>query len=328
MAQAESIKSTIRKIARGKKQLPPRMPNISRKWCWRFRKQMRIERKKPNRKYKVSYKKINSRTRKGWLNTWRVMLGVKLLWGTERKAAGKPDTPFCHVVDQKDQHFNETESKERSSLVFKGSKDTALKTNHSQSRARVSLNTHMSNDPTFEAPIECLFKLKTGRMLRSLRLPRGVLCSLAHSESGSYNAAIFLEYLKRWLPLWDETREAQKDYHILFLDAFTGHKSDAVKNLCKERGFLTVPIGGGCASVQCGLDTDLHQDLSRVLQELEMADFHEQQVRKPWRVPTRERQTLLDDVCAYWFTYKHAEVITPPIHASRHASVLTSCFYT
>lgn len=65
-------------------------------------------------------------------------------------------------------------------------------------------------------------------------------------------------------------------------------------------------IGGGCTAFQCGLDTVYHQPMSHDLQEMEQVDFQAQQLAAPWKVPSRSRQALLDDVGAWWSAWPHA----------------------
>jgi hypothetical protein len=65
-------------------------------------------------------------------------------------------------------------------------------------------------------------------------------------------------------------------------------------------------LGGGTTSFQCGLDVYYHAIMSSDLQKKEQIDFNEQQLARPWKVPTRERQTIVTDVCVWWATFPHA----------------------
>ena len=114
-------------------------------------------------------------------------------------------------MDQKGVHLNEGESKNLGTAALKG-KPVAVKTNHAQSRARSSLCNRMSNDPQFQPPVEICFKLKTGRCLKDLKRPEGVLMYFTHSASGSYDLACFVNYLRRVLPEWTPERERTRDY--------------------------------------------------------------------------------------------------------------------
>ena len=69
-----------------------------------------------------------------------------------------------------------------------------LKTNHAQSRARLSYNTHSSTDPGFIVPLEICFKLKTDRCLQALKIPDQVKLTTTSSPKGSYRREQFLLY--------------------------------------------------------------------------------------------------------------------------------------
>ena len=86
------------------------------------------------------------------------------------------------------------------------------------------------------------------------------------------------------------------------------HKTEAVRVLCREKGFLRVMYGGGVTGILQWNDTDLHSRIEQAVLQLETSDFHQQLERRPWRVPTRERQDLLDDVGAIWASLPHASI--------------------
>lgn len=50
----------------------------------------------------------------------------------------------------------------------------------------------------------------------------------------------------------------------------------------------------------------MHAIQSNDLQELEQVDFQRQQDERPWAVPTKSRQTMVDDLASWWSTYPHA----------------------
>ena len=128
------------------------------------------------------------------------------MYGADRLKKSLPDQPYLHVSDQKPMHFNEAESKGKGTLDWKGIPCKPLKSDVAGSRARLSPNTHMQNDPWSQPPIECTFKLKTARCLNALVIPPHVNMSLQHSESGSYDADGILRYLRRWAKPWTEER--------------------------------------------------------------------------------------------------------------------------
>lgn len=220
---------------------PPPMPKLSAKWLHDWRRQFGVSFKKPNRKFKVSRAKALMRCRVTTLNMSRVRFGFKLLFGAERLRRGLSDEPIVYSCDQKGLHYNEAESKNVTTLALAGEEAVELKTNHAQSRARMSLFTMVSTDPLEAPPIELLFKLGTGRLLRALTIPPGIRASLSHSPSGSYAEAQVLLYLRRWLPDWSRDREDRHDFRILLLDAYAAHKTEAdhTKNETKHRNQQT-----------------------------------------------------------------------------------------
>ena len=227
--------------------------------------------------------------------------------GEERCAQGLPDEPIMFSCDQKGVYYNEAESKELGTLALTGDDAVDLKTNHGQSRSRISLFTMVSTDPLQEPPIEILFKVKTDRTLPT-DLPVDVRMSLAFSDSGSYREEHVLQYLRRWLPVWTPEREKNHDYRILLLDAYTAHKTEAVRALCRERGFIRIMYGGGVTGILQWNDTDLHAQLDQLYLDLEYEDFQLQLERRPWRVPARSKQSVVDDVAAIWAHLPHAGI--------------------
>ena len=85
-------------------------------------------------------------------------------------------------------------------------------------------------------------------------------------------------------------------------------KNQAVGALCREKGFMRVMYGGGVTGILQWNDTDLHSRIARDILQLEADDFQRQLERRPWRVPIRERQDLLDDVGACWSYLPHASI--------------------
>jgi hypothetical protein len=65
-------------------------------------------------------------------------------------------------------------------------------------------------------------------------------------------------------------------------------------------------LGGGTTGFLCGLDVYYHAAQSRDLQELEQEDFAAQQEAMPWKVPTRSRQCMVDDLMSWHFGWPHA----------------------
>jgi hypothetical protein len=149
---------------------------------------------------------------------------------------------ICSMVDQKPWHENQSESSGRGTLCWKGMPRVGLKSNVAASRSRTSISNMATDDPDFEPFVEQCFKLGTDRCVKALRVPEGVRMSLTHSESGSYDAETFMNYLRRWLPLWTAERAADADYRIFLLDDYRVHNMPCVREILWERGFFRVRI--------------------------------------------------------------------------------------
>ena len=101
------------------------------------------------------------------------------------------------------------------------------------------------------------------------------------------------------------------DYGILHLDAYTVHKTKAVKELARRKGFVLIaPHEGGITGVTQWNDLDCHNVVDARLIALEEDDFHQSLRLRPNRVPTRKRQTVLSDVAAIWTTFAHERMTT------------------
>ena len=170
----------------------PVLPKVTQGWVRSFCKRHHISLKQGTVRYKVSFAKVKRRTKRCWLNSIRVRYAFQLMYGADRLKKSLPDQPYLHVSDQKPMHFNEAESKGKGTLDWKGIPCKPLKSDVAGSRARLSPNTHMQNDPWSQPPIECTFKLKTARCLNALVIPPNVNMSLQHSESGSYLSLIHI----------------------------------------------------------------------------------------------------------------------------------------
>ena len=69
--------------------------------------------------------------------------------------------------------------------------------------------------------------------------------SVAVSPSASYNTDDVIDYLDKVLLHWGASRK----WRILMSDAYSAHLDVRVQELCWERGYLMVYIGGGCTGV-------------------------------------------------------------------------------
>ena len=209
----------------------PVLPKVTQGWVRSFCKRHHISLKQGTVRYKVSFAKVKRRTRRCWLNSIRVRYAFQLMYGADRLKKSLPDQPYLHVSDQKPMHFNEAESKGKGTLDWKGIPCKALKSDVAGSRARLSPNTHMQNDPWSQPPIECTFKLKTARCLNALVIPPHVNMSLQHSESGSYDADGILRYLRRWAQPWTEERKKNHDIRNLLIRVPRHFANDLINSL-------------------------------------------------------------------------------------------------
>ena len=101
---------------------------------------------------------------------------------------------------------------------------------------------------------------------------------------------------------------SRRPCRIWFLDAFRAQHVKEVDDLLAERRYIKIKIGGGCTPILCGLDVDLHAEMERGLLEFEGLDFDRQQEERPWKVPTRDRQSIVDDIASWWSAFDHAHV--------------------
>ena len=333
LAEARSIRRTIVEATVKQGLAPPPQPNIDHtQWLKSWQRNYGISIKHPTRKFKVSHGKCKRRCRNVTLNMCVARLAFALLYGGSnecdvsgacrcrcattqfsdgrvgcRRSRGLPVEPMIVSLDQKGVLYNNSESKNTTTMHSRGSKQPVdLKTNHAQSRARLSLCTCMAlRAPWRIPPLGMNFKGKTPRVLNGLKIPAKVPMILTQSPSGSYNAETFLRYLDDLLPPWTPEREAALDYGILMLDAYTVHKMDAVADLARERGFIIVFHEGGITGITQWNDLDCHAQIEARMIQLEEEDFHKQLLKRPHRVPSRDRQTLLSDSAAIWATFAH-----------------------
>jgi hypothetical protein len=208
----------------------------------RFMKKYHIAWREGNVVYKISRPKMLRRAKRTWVQSNQVRYGVQLLCGEQRAAKKQRSEIHSHIVDENTVRENEGQSSGKGTLCWEGMPSVALKSNVSASRRRVSIQTHGSDDPDWDAPLEVLWKLGTDKCLHGLRLPDSCRMSYRRSNSGSYDEAAFLAYLDRWLPVWDDDRAERCDYRIFFLDSYVVHHMPSVKAKCWSHGFYVIRI--------------------------------------------------------------------------------------
>jgi hypothetical protein len=235
------------------------------------------------------------------------MLIFRLLFGEKRALLGLPRWPYSNTGDQKGICLNEAESKDCGTLSFAGAdEEAALKTNHQQSRSRVSIWTSVGNDPGYLPGLGMCLKLKTDRNLKKLVIPEAVTMFLDHSRSGSYDYAATIRFLKSSLPPWTPQRSETFDYRLQFLDDYRVHNMQEVFDLCWKHGVLKIKIGGGTTFALCNCDLDCHADIETQYLELDNQWAARELQERPWRVPSKDSQTVLDDLAVIWHHHDHA----------------------
>ena len=222
-------------------ELAPRLPDVNNiKWIWCFMKKYHIVWRKSNVVYKVSRPKMLRRAKRTWVQSNQVRYSIQLLCGEQRAAKKQWTDIYGHILDQKPVMENEAESSGKGPLCWEGMPSVALKSNVRASRRRVSIQTHGSDDPDWDPPLEVLWKFGTDRCILALRLPDSCLMSFRRSNSGSYDEATFLAYLDRWLQVWDDDSAAKCDYRIFFLGSFVVHHMKSVVAKLWSQGFYVV----------------------------------------------------------------------------------------
>ena len=259
---------------------------------------------KPNKKYKVSYAVLRKRLEVFWTN----LLAVRFFFTKVFKV-----DPIQEQFDQKGVHYNEAGSKESGTLSLPYQVDIPLKENHAQTRLRVSWMTCCVSDLRGrggQLPLEQMFKGKTERVLRGLRVPDPARFTLQYAEYGSYRTEHVLRYLERHLLPWTEERRLKNDWRILGLDAYEAHKAQSIRDLAWSRGYISAPglmIPGGATGIVQGPDTDLHAWLQHELVAMQEMEQTARLLERPGKVPTETRQSMCDYAVCLWGLADHTQ---------------------
>ena len=280
------------------------IPDISRMWFLRWKRNHGVVLRKPNARFKCSRDTLKLRLRAMWLNLIRVRHLASRLLGNDLSLR-------IWGIDEKPLHFNEGGSKCIGTLEIAGAKEVRLKENHAATRQRVSLMTSVTSDPMVarsfaNMPLEILFKAKTDWKCRGLRPEPGMKFSFAWSDKGSYRGEHILQYLRLWLDPWTELRAAKGDWRILLLDEARSHCGDEVVALCHERGYCCLYHYGCTTGVAQVNDTDLHAEFSAVYIDFEQQAFHDQQLNDPGDI-SRNLKEVHRDASATWMRCDHTK---------------------
>ena len=195
------------------------------------------------------------------------------------------DLPL-YGLDQTPVFMNEGGSRKSGTLSIVGAPEIALKENHAATRERVSILTSVSSDKASclqpkRLPLEVLFRGKTNRILKGLRVPDNVNMTVTFQAKGSYRVENMLSFLDRWLDKWNDARVASADWRILLLDSYSAHFDESIQRLCWSRGYILLFHYGHTTGVTQVNDTDLHGPFKRIYLEFESQDFFDRQIMDP-----------------------------------------------
>jgi hypothetical protein len=306
LLKARELADSILKIQRSTGTFG-QMPIIDKHWLLRWKRDKGVVFRKPNMRFKCSKQVMLERLRAMWLNCIRVRRLAE-------RTIGRDLSEAIYGIDEKPIHFNESGSKNVSTLEIAGAPSVRLKQNHAATRERVSLMTVVTSSPLAASqprrlPLELLFKAKSARRTRHLDLPDDLNVSVQWAEKGSYRVEHILNFLKRWLDEWTPERASCHDYRILFMDVAKSHLGDPIIEMAWSRGYLVLYHYGCTTGVAQVNDTDLHGDFERHYLEFEQAAFNAQQLYDPGCV-TRTLQNVVDDSIATWAAVDHGKGVS------------------
>ena len=123
--------------------------------------------------------------------------------------------------------------------------------------------------------------------------------SASTSEKGSYREEDVLEFLDRHLPAMPQSRQElpampqSRRWRVAMADDLASHKTDNVRRLCWQRGYVLIVHGGGATPVAQTPDTDLNQHVRRNYSSKEAAYFLDE-MRKGIALPRTEHTRCID----------------------------------
>jgi hypothetical protein len=244
----------------------PKLFQPTAHWFTGWERDYGLSMRKPNRKYKCSKELLGVRLEAFWITVFRIRALCLAVHGYDPEMENFDQTPY---------HANESGSQDATTLAVAGLKVPLIE-GHGDTRVRWSANlTTFSNAQermeNGEMPYcEFMFKhdVKAEQSTLELRLREhirgrgyGAWVSVATSSSGSYTADCILNFLERHLPVSPQSRA--RYWRIMFADDFAAHKTDAVRRLCWERGYVLIIHAGGATPFVQTCDTDLNQHVRR-----------------------------------------------------------------
>jgi hypothetical protein len=100
-----------------------------------------------------------------------------------------------------------------------------------------------------------------------------------------------VSFIKKHLEDFTAERRAEKDWRLLYLDAFKPHLDESVASALWVKGFIPVYHGGGTTGVAQVNDTDCHGSFQREYLAVEAQTLLDQQLVDPHDI-SRSRQQV------------------------------------
>lgn len=286
----------------------PQWPSVGPSWINTWRKRWRVSWRTKSIVYKVPRPVLARRLGVFWRNVIRVRYYHSKMFPNKRLR--------CRSYDQKPMYFNQ--AGDQGTLACMDDWEISVREIDSASRARFTVMTkHVDKDAdeTMEQVaarshgtgnpkrLGVLFKTKgSGERIRvGLNVPDDVL--LQFGPKGSYRAGTVVEFLK-----WDlGDADGDGDMEMVFLDWFSAHLDDDVRNLIKDKGHIVQYIPGGGTPWVATLDTGCHAPYQREYTESEKSD-HAAQLLAGANMPDYTRQACMDRAMAAWKDIPHARL--------------------
>ena len=265
-------------------------------WFKQWEQEYGLCMKQPNRKYKCSKELLARRLEAFWITVFRIRAFVMALFGYD---------PDMENFDQTPYHRNESGSQDARTLAVSGELVPLVEC-HGDTRVRWTANLTTFRDPKRiedgERPYcEFMFKhdIKGDVSKLELRLREhirargyGPWVTVATSASGSYSQDDVLNFLDVHLPHVGPHSRAQY-WRIMFCDDFAAHKTDPIRRLCWQRGYILILQPGGATPITQTCDTDLNQHVRREYIALETREFIEL-FQQGVAIPALREETMID----------------------------------
>ena len=217
-------------------------------------------------------------------------------------------------MDETPVYFDMVPSK---TVDVKGKKTIKVRTTGSEKRHITVVLACMSSGEFL--PPMIIFKGKTDRTIRNLRVPEGYV--VATQSKAWMDEVLMLRWIKEiWIPhvMKKGGRES-----ILCLDSFRAHLTDEVISEFRTQRIHKAVIPGGCTSILQPLDVSLNKPFKAILRSLwqqyilEETEKAEASSARPQNLPAPSRQHLVD-----WIA--HAMMLMD----TKHTCVVKSFYVT